>query len=62
MIKQYQHCQQNRAKQVVIDGEATDPTPDTSGVGLSQGTVLLLGLLIFLLYINDIGDNVGMDT
>jgi hypothetical protein len=39
----------NRTQQVVIDGQSSAPSTDTSGV--RQGTAL--GLLLFLLYIND---------
>lgn len=48
----------NRTQQVVVDGEISDSTLVTSGV--PQGTVL--GPLMFLLYINDIGDNISSKT
>ena len=48
----------NRSQQVTIDGEMSHPIPVTSGV--PQGTVL--GPLMFLLYINDIGEMIDSNT
>jgi hypothetical protein len=48
----------NRRQQVVVDGEASEPVLVTSGV--PQGTVL--GPLMFLIYINDIGENLDERT
>ena len=45
----------HRTQRVVVDGDASDAVPVQSGV--PQGTVL--GPLMFLIYINDIGDSVN---
>ena len=47
-----------RNQRVLVDGEMSQPIPVSSGV--PQGTVL--GPLMFLLYINDIGDRVSSET
>ena len=44
-----------RNQKVVLDEEMSDPVPVTSG--LPQGTVL--SLFMFLLYINDINQNIN---
>ena len=43
-----------RTQQVVLDGQASDPVPVLSGV--SQGSVL--GLVLYLIFINDLPDNI----
>ena len=48
----------NRKQRVVVDGDKSEESSVTSGV--PQGTVL--GPLMFLLHINDIGDNVSKGT
>ena len=47
-----------RTQQVVVDGEASEPVHVRSGV--PQGTVL--GPLMFLIYINNIADNMDSAT
>ena len=48
----------NRKQRVIVDGDKSEESSVTSGV--PQGTVL--GPLMFLLHINDIGDNVSKGT
>ena len=48
----------NRQQRVVLDGSASADSPVLSGV--SQGTVL--GPLMFLIYVNDIGAKVSPHT
>ena len=43
-----------RSQQVVVDGEASEPVPVISGVLLG----LVLGMIIFLIFINDLPDNI----
>ena len=48
----------DRAQQVVVGGEESDSVPVTSGV--PQGYVL--GPILFLVYINDLPDNVASEV